>query len=146
TEPARRERFNEHLRRYGLLEDFDLSFRVGRHQALLRCLDAPARHVRVQGGRLDPTLISHLWMLNVALITRTTLPWGPDLRRHLERHMRRMVLYERIVGVVRKTGLAHYRAVKAGREQALAILDAADDQVMAVYDRALEKAFETGKF
>src|SRR5262249_17310332 len=87
TAAARRERFNEHLRRYGLLEDFDLSFRVGRHQALVRCPEASARHLRIQGGRLDPSLISHLWLLNVALITRTALPWGPALRRYLERHM-----------------------------------------------------------
>jgi GT2 family glycosyltransferase len=146
TALARRERANEHLGRYALLEDFDLSFRVGRTHALLRCLDAPCRHLRIQGGRLDPSLVAYLWMVNTAFITRTALPDGPEVRRHLERHLRRTVRFEGLLGGLRKTRFSQYRAARAGREQALAILNAPADQVAAVYEQAAAKGFDKGKF
>jgi hypothetical protein len=55
TELARRLRFDENLWRYAYLEDFDLSFRVGRTHALVYRPDACFEHREVPSGRVTPS-------------------------------------------------------------------------------------------
>jgi hypothetical protein len=146
THLARRERFNEHLKRYGFMEDFELSYRLGKTYALVRRLDAPARHVRDMGGRLDPSLVRYLCLINVAYISRTVMDCTPALRQHLERFARRNMELEVLQGWFRKTGFSQYRSARAGLSAIRAILRAPEASVHAVYDRALEQGFEQGRF
>ncbi len=143
---AREVRFNENLRRYGFMEDFEFSYRLGKRHALLRCSNAPARHLRFQGGRLHPSLVRYLSLINVAYIGRTALEWTPELSRHIERHARRDAQLERIRGCFRKTGFSHHRAATAGLRQVLRILAAPEEEVVAVYRAAAEEGFARGSF
>jgi GT2 family glycosyltransferase len=146
TPLARAERFNEHLKRYAFLEDFDISYRIGKRHALLRCLDAPARHVGAAGGRMDPSVVAYMWLINTAFICRTSLEWTPGLQRHVERHARRQAQFERLVGLLRKTGFSQYRGVRAGARACLEILHAPEEQVGPVYDRAAERGIQQKVF
>jgi GT2 family glycosyltransferase len=143
---ACRYRFNESLKYYAYMEDFEISYRIGKDYAMLRCLEAPARHLRVQGGRLHPSLVHYLCLINVAYIGRTVMDWTPELRRHLEHYARRDAKLEMFHGCFRKTGFTHYRGAKAGLRQVLAILDAPAEEVARVYERAAQEGFEKKVF
>jgi hypothetical protein len=143
---ARQARFNEHLKRYGFMEDFELSYRLGKEYALVRRLDAPARHVRDMGGRLDPSLVRYLCLINVAYISRTVMDCTPALRQHLERYAHRNMQLEVLQGLFRKTGFSQYRSAKAGLSAVRAILRAPAESFHDVYDRALQQGFDQGRF
>jgi GT2 family glycosyltransferase len=139
-------RFNENLKTYSYMEDFEMSFRVGKDYALLRCLNAPARHLRIQGGRLDPSLVHYLCLINVAYIGRTALDWTPAVRKHIERHAHRDAVLEFGRGFVRKTGFSHYRAARAGLKWVREILAAAPADVLALYMQAAEEGYRQKAF
>jgi GT2 family glycosyltransferase len=146
TPIARIYRFNEHLKLYAYMEDFELSYRIGTKYALLKCLNAPARHLRMQGGRLHHSVIEYLVLINLAFIARTAMDWGPTLRRHLERYARRAMHMELALGCVRKGGFQKYRALKAGRQECQAIFDARNEDLAQVYAQAAQKGFAQQAF
>lgn len=146
TPLAKTYRFNENLKLYAYMEDFDLSYRIGTKYALLKCLNAPARHLRIQGGRLHHSVVEYLVVINLAYIARTAMDWGPTLRRHLERYAARSMHLEMVLGCVRKGGFAKYRAIKAGRKEAQAIYDARAEDLAEVYAQVGQKGFAQQAF
>jgi GT2 family glycosyltransferase len=143
---ARAHRFDENLTLYSYMEDFEMSYRIGKQYALLRCPDAAARHVRVQSGRLHPSVVTYLCLVNVAYIGRRVMDWTPALQRHLERYARRSVHLELIRGCFRKTGFSHYRGARAGLKDVLEIVRAPGTEVPALYIRAAEEGFRHGAY
>jgi glycosyltransferase involved in cell wall biosynthesis len=139
-------RFNENLKQYAYMEDFEISHRLGTDYVLLRRLDAPARHLRIQGGRLHPSLVRYLCLVNLTYICLTVMEPTPALRRHLERYAERNVQLELLQGCFRKTGFSQYRAVKAGLDRVRALLRASEDRVLGVYIEAAQAGFKQGVF
>jgi len=66
TELVRAERFDESMRGYAYGEDFDLSFRIGRHHALLRRTDARVTMAVRHGSSVDPYLFFMIRWVNPA--------------------------------------------------------------------------------
>lgn len=146
TSLARQYRFNERLKRYAFLEDFEMSYRISKRYALVRRLDAFARHLKVPGGRMHPSLYYFVYLVNLAYVARTALDGSPDLLRYLKRHARRYVLWEALFCTVKHAGLSGYRGARAGLEQARALLDAPLAELPLQYERVMQEALVRGRF
>lgn len=146
TEIVKKYRFNEHFKVYCFMEDFDISYRIGKKYTLLRCLDALAQHLKCKSSRLHPSLIHYLYLINLAFIGRTAMDYTPELHRHLIRHAKRFVQLEFAFGFLRNTGFSQYRGAKAGYQQSLKILNATQDQLYMVYEQAAVEGFMKGIF
>jgi glycosyltransferase involved in cell wall biosynthesis len=146
TPIARAYRFNERLKRYGFLEDFEISYRIGREHTLLRCLDAHAQHIKASGGRLHPSVYYYVYLVNLAYVCRTVMEWSPELRDYVVRHARRYVLWEHFMSFVKRAGFSGYRGAKAGLTRARALLDAPMEEVPRLFDAATDEALARGCF
>lgn len=143
---AKQFRFNELFKFYSFLEDFDFSYKIGRNHPLVKCENAYALHVGSLGGRLDPSLIHYLYLINIAYIAKETLEPSENLFDHVKGHHRRFRHLEYLLGFARKSGFSQYNGVKAGEEEAAKILAAPSRQVDEVYTTALNKGIAATKF
>lgn len=139
-------RFNENLKLYSFLEDFDLSYRIGKHYALVRCAEARAYHLRAEGGRLDPSLVHYMYLINVAYIGRISLDPEPGLYAFIEAHAQRFAKAEYPFGFLRRSKFSQYRGAYAGYLETKTILSAPQEQLDAVYAEVLHKGLEKKVF
>lgn len=120
TELVIDERFDEHMRGWAYGEDFDLSFRVGRHHALVRRLDAEVTMSVAHGSTVDPfVFFMRRWINPGYLIAKLDL--GERAHRSLGRLLRADWAASFLLGRCPSAG--NRQAVSARFRQAYDFLD-----------------------
>lgn len=87
TALVRSRRFDENMRSYAFVEDFDLSYRIGRTHALVTRLNAKIFHAVEEQGRVDNRQFFLLSWLNPAYVIEKNVPQARN-RRPLLRKLR----------------------------------------------------------
>jgi glycosyltransferase involved in cell wall biosynthesis len=139
---AKQTRFNEHLKKYSFMEDFEISYRISKDHVLLQNRDCKLRHLKHLGGRMDPSIIRYFYLVNLAYISRTALDFTPAISAYVLQHAKKYACYEYWLGFIRSSGFKQYKGALAGYEDTQKILAAPPDQVNTVYDACVEKALE----
>jgi GT2 family glycosyltransferase len=143
---AKKNRFNENLKKYAFMEDFEFSYRVNKTHALLQCDDCKAQHLKHLGGRMDPSLVHYFYLINLAYICRTALDFTPEVSAYVLKHAKKFARFEYVLGFIRSTGFKQYYGSLAGYEETKKILAASPQNLNVVYEASVQKGLEKEHF
>ncbi|MGI1662020.1 glycosyltransferase [Palleronia sp. KMU-117] len=98
---ALREQFDTTLRYYAAFEDFDVSYRIARHGALLRANLAKLHHYEAASGRIKRKKVIAFQLMNMAVFLKRNASRPDDF---LSRY--RVMLWRRLLSEFLKDGLS----------------------------------------